>query len=178
MDLWWTLREPTSSAHTATSTLECESCRLEFLQCVFFQWALITIISVVHCKIFHYEMHLHILFTSNSFPTAKTIAFGANMHRDDLQIHSILFLKLAFSCVPVLFLNHEFYLPCRNLSRVSMIPKITILFFLFLLGACPRSPHGEQGLWPQSPLFRHVQKLTCRLLFTSFLSEAGAVYSA
>lgn len=171
MGQWPTLGEPTFLAHTATSTLECASCCLAFLEHVFFQGAFITIISVVYHRIFHYEMHLHILFTSNSFPTAKTIAFWANMHMDDLQIHSTLFLKLAFSWVPVLFLNCEFSLPCHNLSHVSVMPKITILFFLFLLGTCLRLPHREPMVW-------HMPKLTSWLLFTSFLSEAGAVYSA
>lgn len=56
-------------------------------------------------------MHLHILFTSHLFPTAKPAAFWANMHMDDLGIHSTLILQLAFSCFPILFLSHEFYLP-------------------------------------------------------------------
>lgn len=67
------------------------------------------------------------------------------MHMDDLQIDSTFFLKLAFFCVPVLFL-----------SRVVIFHMfqgfpITIMFFLFLLGTSPRLPHGERGLWlPES----------------------------
>lgn len=74
------------------------------------------------------------------------------MHMDDLQIHSTLFLKLAFSCVPVLFLNHEFHLPCHKPSHVSVLLKITILFFLFLLASAPTRLVENEGSGPQSPL--------------------------
>lgn len=56
------------------------------------------IMWAVHHRIFHYKMHLHILFTSNSFSTTKTKAFWANMYMGDLQIPFILILGLAFSC--------------------------------------------------------------------------------
>lgn len=82
------------------------------------------------------------------------------MHMDDLQIHSTLFLKLAFSCVPILFLNHEFYLPCHNLSHVSVIPQITILFSSFWALAL-RLPRGEQGLRLPEPIVAAQAENSC-----------------
>lgn len=113
---------------------------------------------------FHYEMHLHILFTSHLFPTAKPAAFWANMHMDDLGIHSTLILKLAFSCFPILFLSHEFYLPGHLFPpHVSVIFRITVVFFLFLFGTCPLHlfSSAPRVLVPKVHwLLRHIQKLT------------------
>lgn len=147
-DLWPTLGEPTYLAHTAKCvhyqcTLGWESCRLAFLEHVFSQGAFITIISALHHRIFHYEMHLHILFTSNSFPTVKIIAFWANMHMDDLQIDSTFFLKLAFFRVPVLFLSRVV------IFHVSGIPNHNYVLFLPFGHVPPLASRRARALAPR-----------------------------
>lgn len=113
------------------------------------------IISVVHHGIFfHYEVHLHILFTSNLFPTAKTAAFWANMHMDDLGIHSTL-IKLAFSCFPILFLNHEFYLPGHLFPPTCFSDSQdhnSVLSLPFWHLPSSSSLINTEGSGPQSPL--------------------------
>lgn len=110
--------------------------------------------------------------------TAKTIAGRANIHMDGLQIHSTLDYKLAFSCFPILFLNCEFYRLGCILSHVSVILKVKPLFFLF--STCP--PHllspKLRVLAPKARCSNTFRDSRFWLLFTSFLSAAGAVYFA
>lgn len=132
-------------------------------------------------------MHLHILFTSDSFPTAETTAFEANTPTNDFGPPSPLMPYLASSCCPFLVLFCFVFPPSWALSSwpysfplFQWFSKTIILFFFFLLGPCPLPLlSSRQNLpAPEAHCSGTGRNSRSWLLFTSFRSEAGDVYSA
>lgn len=128
--------------------------RLSRTFCIFSENFRVTIISVVHHRIFHYKMHLHILFTSNSFFTAKTIVFWASMHMDDLRIHSysgacfLLFPHFIFKLWVLSPRSYSF--TCFGDSQYHS----SVFSLPFLASALFISSQQQQGFWPPKPIVR------------------------